>query len=73
SYGVYFTRRNSGLLFSTKTQVAIEAVTVNDLFSAIFAKNAELRILPNLWGLFDAIVASSLGYSMCRMRNALPR
>ena len=46
---------------------------VDDLFSAIFERQTELRVLPNLWNLCDAIVVSSLGYSMCRMRNAIPR
>jgi len=39
----------------------------------IFERQTELRVLPNLWNLCDAIVVSSLGYSMCRMRNAIPR
>ena len=33
----------------------------------------ELRVLSNLWQLRDAVVASSLQFSIIRMRNALPR
>ncbi|MGI6626541.1 MAG: DUF6886 family protein [Limnochordia bacterium] len=32
---------------------------------------AVYRILPNLWPLGDAVKSSSLGFSMCRMRNAI--
>lgn len=38
----------AGYYVSTKTQVPIEVVKIDDLFSAIFARNAELRVLPNL-------------------------
>jgi hypothetical protein len=33
----------------------------------------QLRVLPNLWSFWDAVVASTLGYSGIRLRNARPR
>jgi len=33
----------------------------------------ELRALPNLWPLWDEVVASTLEFSGMRVRNALPR
>lgn len=33
----------------------------------------QLRVLPSLWSFWDAVVASSLGYSGIRLRNARPR
>jgi hypothetical protein len=33
----------------------------------------QLRFMPNLWPLRDAVVASTLRFSLIRMRNALPR
>jgi hypothetical protein len=33
----------------------------------------QLRVLPGLWPFWDAVVASSLGYSGIRLRNARPR
>jgi hypothetical protein len=33
----------------------------------------ELRALPNLWPLWDEVVASTLEFSGMRLRNALPR
>jgi hypothetical protein len=32
----------------------------------------ELRVLPNLWPLWDDVVGSTLEYSGMRLRNALP-
>ncbi len=36
-------------------------------------RGVELRVLPNLWALRDAVVTSSLQFSIIRMRNAAPR
>ena len=36
-------------------------------------RGIELRIVPSLWPLRDAVVASSLQFSLIRMRNAAPR
>ncbi len=36
-------------------------------------REAELRVLSNLWPLRDGVVASSLQFSIIRMRNARPR
>jgi hypothetical protein len=46
---------------------------VGDLFACHAAAGIQLRVLPNLWGFFDAVVASSLSFSGIRMRYALPR
>jgi hypothetical protein len=53
----------------TPTRVEI----VRDPISALRALGAELRTLDDLWPLHDAVVASSLQFSMIRMRNAKPR
>ncbi len=46
---------------------------VDDLMSEFLRRGVEVRIVPNLWPLRDAVVASSLQFSMIRMRNAEPR
>jgi len=46
---------------------------ITDLLAALATAEVEIRILPNLWPLRDTIVASSLPFSMIRMRNARPR
>lgn len=45
----------------------------NDLLAALAARDVELRVLPNLWPLRNAVQASTLAYSFIRMRNARPR
>jgi hypothetical protein len=45
----------------------------DDPVSELLQRGVKLRIVPNLWPLRDAVVASSLQFSMIRMRNALPR
>ena len=46
---------------------------VEDAVAELQRRDVELRILPNLWPLRDSVVASSLQFSIIRMRNALPR
>jgi hypothetical protein len=46
---------------------------VGDLFALHEEAGIELRVLPRLWPLWDAIVASTLGFSGIRLRNAQPR
>ena len=46
---------------------------VENLVSELAKRGVELRVVANLWPLRDAVVASTLRYSMIRMRNALPR
>jgi uncharacterized protein DUF6886 len=46
---------------------------VDDAIAALLRHGVEIRILRDLWPLHDAIVASTLQFSMIRMRNALPR
>jgi len=46
---------------------------LDDLPGAIAAAGATLTVLPSLWALHDAILGSSLVFSMIRMRNAAPR
>jgi hypothetical protein len=60
--------------------VATEPVTplgpaepVGDLLALHEADGIQLRLLSDLWPLWDAVVASSLGFSGIRLRNAAPR
>jgi hypothetical protein len=48
-------------------------VEVPDALAALLERDVELRVTPSLWGLRDAVVASSLQFSCIRMRNAQPR
>jgi len=46
---------------------------VDDSMAELLRRGVELRILANLWALRDAVVRSTLQFSIIRMRNALPR
>lgn len=46
---------------------------VDDPLCAVLQRGVELRILPNLWSLRDAIIESTLEFSIIRWRNALPQ
>ncbi len=53
--------------------VPLEVEKVADPLAELLAREVELRVMPSLWRLCDAVVASSLQFSMIRMRNAQPR
>ena len=61
----YFVSR--GPVTPTRVQV------FDDLLAALLGRGVELRFVPNLWSLRDAVVSSTLRFSIIRMRNALPR
>ena len=46
---------------------------IDDPVGALMRRRVELRVLPTLWPLRDAVVESSLQFSIIRMRNAQPR
>nr|WP_228539778.1 DUF6886 family protein [Nocardia sp. XZ_19_385] len=46
---------------------------VGDLVHLHEQAGIQLRVLPNLWPFWDAVTASSLGFSGIRMRQARPR
>jgi hypothetical protein len=46
---------------------------IEDPLAHIAQRAVEVRILPSLWSLRDAVVASSLQFSIIRMRNALSK
>jgi hypothetical protein len=46
---------------------------VDDAMAELLRRGVELRVVANLWPLRDAVVDSSLEFSIIRMRNAQPR
>lgn len=46
---------------------------LDDLVAELLNRDVELRFVPDLWPLRDAVVASTLEYSLIRMRCARPR
>jgi hypothetical protein len=63
----------AGYFVSRVPVVPIGMEVIDDPISEMVRRGVELRIVPNLWSLRDAVVASSLQFSIIRMRNALPR
>jgi hypothetical protein len=60
--------------FVSRVPVVPAGVEVfDDPLSELQRRGVEFRVLRNLWPLRDAVVASSLQFSIIRMRNALPR
>ena len=60
--------------FVSSVPVAPARVEVlDDLIVQLLKRDVELRFVPNLWPLRDAVVASTLQFSVIRMRNAQPR
>ena len=59
----------------SREPVTPRAVTlIDDLLRALLAHDVELRVMPSLWKLHDAVIASpNVSYSIIRMRNAQPR
>jgi hypothetical protein len=51
----------------------VSVTPVGDLISRHAETGIELRIVPNLWPVIDAIVGSGLEYSIIRKANAWPR
>ena len=57
--------------FVSKLAVAPARVEVmDDLIPQLLRRGVELRFVQNLWPLRDAVVASTLQFSIIRMRNA---
>ena len=57
------------------SRVAVAPVCVEILdnpFAELRRRGVHLRVVPNLWPLRDAVAASTLQFSIIRMRNALP-
>lgn len=63
----------AGYHTSDKAVEPIAVETYDDLLAELLKRTVEVRPLPNLWPLHDAIAASTLQFSMIRMRNASSR
>ena len=55
---------------SRQTITPLKRRVINDLLAELASRNVELRVLPSLWPLRDQIAASTLRFSIYRMRNA---
>lgn len=63
----------AGYYVSREPVVPESVQIIDDLLGALRDRGVEIRILPSLWALRDTVVASTLAFSVIRMRNAGPR
>ena len=63
----------AGYLVSRTTVQPSSVECIDDAVAAILRCGVELRVLQSLWSLRDAVVASTLQFSIIRWRNAAPR
>jgi len=63
----------AGYFASRVPVVPARVDVIDDPISELVRRGVELRIISDLWPLRDAVVASSLQFSIIRMRNARPR
>lgn len=65
--------QGAGYFVSYEPVTPLGVTAVSDPLLQITQRQVEIRILPELWTLRDAVLKSSLQYSFIRMRNAQPR
>lgn len=61
-----------GYWTSRETVEPLELVPLGDLVALHGDAEIELRVLPNLWPLWNEVVASTVEFSGMRLRNAAP-
>ena len=63
----------AGYFATTETIEPLSVAPVGDLLTLHAQANIALRVVPDLWPIIDAIVASGLEFSIIRKSNATPR
>jgi len=64
--------KNAGYFVSRRTETPIQKVVLTELRRRIEHLGAELRLVPDLSHFGSRVAASSLSFSLIRMRNAIP-
>ena len=65
--------RQAGYYVSEQVEKPISVTKITNLFEELFKRGVEVRILDNLWDFGEKVQQSTLNWSLCRMRNAVPR
>jgi hypothetical protein len=63
----------AGYFVSRVPVIPVLVEVFDDPIAELLRRGVELRFVPSLWLLRDAVAASTLLFSLIRMRNALPR
>lgn len=64
--------RIAGYYISEEPVTPLRVTPIPDLLQALLEEDVEFRILPSLWKLREEVIASTLDFSINRMRNAVP-
>jgi hypothetical protein len=62
----------AGYYISRRAAVPLSETKIDDILGALLEHNIELRIMASLWELREAVIHSTLQFSIIRMRNARP-
>jgi hypothetical protein len=62
----------AGYYISRKSVVPVSETKIDNIMVALLEHDVELRIMPSLWKLREAVINSTLQYSIIRMNNAQP-
>ena len=60
----------AGYYTTERTVTPIHKQIINTPIKELLSRNIEVRIMPCLWKLYDAVVDSTLEFSIIRMKNA---
>lgn len=63
----------AGYWISNRAVAPLHTETLANPLEEMLRRDVELRVVPTLWPLRDAILHSTLQYSFIRLRNAQPR
>jgi hypothetical protein len=62
----------AGYYISRTTVAPTGVIEIRDLIGEMLQRDVELRFVPDLWPLNDAVAVSTLEFSNIRMKNAAP-
>jgi hypothetical protein len=62
----------AGYYVSRKPVIPVAETKIGNILAALLEHDVELRIMPFLWKLREAVTNSTLGYSIIRMNKAQP-
>jgi hypothetical protein len=60
----------AGYYVSYKSAVPMAVTVIDDIMAVLLSRDIELRFMPSLTDIADAVRKSSLQFSLIRMRNA---
>lgn len=64
---------NAGYYISYQSVIPLSVREIVSPIEELLTRNVELRFVPSLWKVADAVAQSSLQFSMIRMKYAIPR